>query len=165
MPGRNYIAGQLLSLLSLPQFSPPRKFHQFDVSSMTKGVNASGLNPLSALQRVVTIAKLTTLLSAALTILCAVVIVGAQVTVWIRTGIWESYRLGSVVRSLKAGDADVYVTASTPNSAPKLTTTQVMVDWLLEIPTTPLLMVVVALHLAFYLYLVAIDAHSDDRDH
>jgi hypothetical protein len=78
MPGRNYIAGQLLSLLSLPQFSPPRKFHQFDVWSMTKGVNASGLNPLSALQRVVTIAKLTTLLSAALTILCAVVIVGGD---------------------------------------------------------------------------------------
>ena len=69
-----------------------------------------GANRLSALQRIVTIAKLTTLLSAVLTILFAMVIFGVQVTSWLRTEMWEAYRLASVIRST-TGDSDVYVTA------------------------------------------------------
>ena len=118
---------------------------------------------MSALQRVVTIAKLTTLLSAVLTILCAGVIFGVQVTAWIRTGMWEPYRLASAISSLKGGHAEGYVLASTGKSPPELTTTQVMVDWFLEIPTTALLLVVAALHFAFYLYVVAIEKHQNIR--
>ena len=163
MPSRNYIAG---SLESLAQFSPRRKFHQFDVWSMTRSVGERvGANRLSALQRVVTIAKLATLLSAVSTILCAVVIVGVQVTAWIRTGMWEAYRLGSVIRGLKGGHADVYVTASTTKTATELTDTQVLLDWFLEIPTTALLLAVAALHFAFYLYVVAIEQRQNIRGH
>ena len=131
---------------------------------MTRGVGERvGANRLSALQRVVTIAKLTTLLSAVLTILCAGVIFGVQVTSWIRTGMWEAYRLASVIRGLKSGHADVYVTASTGKSATELTNTQVMVDWFLEIPTTALLLMVAALHFVFYLYVVAIEKQQNIR--
>jgi hypothetical protein len=124
-----------------------------------------GANRLSALQRTITIAKLATLLSAVSTILCAVVIVGVQVTAWIRTGMWEAYRLGSVIRGLKGGRADVYVTASTTKSATELTDTQVLLDWFLEIPTTALLLAVAVLHFAFYLYVVAIEQRQYIRGH
>ena len=95
----------------------------------------------------------------------SVAIVGVQVTAWIRTGMWEAYRLGSVIRGLKSGHADVYVTASVGKSPTELTNTQVLVDWFLEIPTTALLLAVAALHFAFYLYVVAIEQRQNIRDH
>ena len=104
-----------------------------------------------------TIAKSTTLLSAVVTIVYVVAIVGVQVTAWFRTGMWETYRLGSVIRSLTSGRTAVYTTASVSAPATEPTTTQALVGWLLEIPTTTILLAVVALHFAFYLYLAAFE--------
>jgi hypothetical protein len=124
-----------------------------------------GANRLSALQRVVTIAKLTTLLSAVLTILCAIGIFGLQITSWIRTGMWDAYRLASVVTSLKCGRAEGYVLASTGSSATELTNAQVMVEWFLQVPTTALLLAVAALHFAYYLYVLSFEEQHNIRDH
>ena len=55
---------------------------------------------LSAVQRLVQLAKVATLLSAVFTILCVLVVFGSQVASWNRTGVWDTYRLSSVVRSL-----------------------------------------------------------------
>jgi hypothetical protein len=124
-----------------------------------------GANRLSALQRVVTIAKLTTLLSGVLTILCAAVIFGVQITAWIQTGTWDAYRLASVIRTPKISHANVYVTASVSNFATELTNTQAMIDWLLEIPTTALFLVVAALNFAFYLYVLSFEEQRKVREH
>jgi hypothetical protein len=95
--------------------------------------------------------------------LCAVAIVGVQVAAWFRTGMWETYRLGSVIRSLESGHTAVYVTASVGKSPTEPTNTQVLVDWCLEIPTTTILLAVAALHFAFYLYVVAFEKQQNIR--
>jgi hypothetical protein len=114
---------------------------------------------LSGFQRVVKLAKLTTLLSGVLTILCAVMIAGLQITSWIRAGVWDTYLLSSVIRALQ-GDT-VYVTASINKT--ELTIKQAIVDWLLGIPAIVPLLVVTALHLAFYLYLAAVEKEASSH--
>jgi hypothetical protein len=104
----------------------------------------------------VKLAKLTTLLSGVLTILCAVMIAGLQIISWIRAGVWDTYLLSSVIRALQ-GDT-VYVTASINKT--ELTIKQAIVDWLLGIPAIVPLLVVAALHLAFYLYLAAVEKEA-----
>jgi len=106
----------------------------------------------------VKLVKLTTLLSGVLTILCAVMIAGLQISSWIRNGVWDLYRLSSVIRSLQGEHNTVYVTAS--DNEIELTIKQAMVDWLLGIPAIVPLLVITALHLAFYLYLAAIEKEA-----
>ncbi len=62
---------------------------------------------------------------------------------------------------LKSDRNDVYVTASTDKFQTELTSTQLMVDWLLGIPTVLFLLVVAGLHVFFYLYLVNIEKQRD----
>jgi hypothetical protein len=115
---------------------------------------------LSALQRLVKLARITAIISAVLTILCAALIFGLQVASWTRTGVWDAYLLSSVVKSLKTDQVDVYFTASSDKFQTKLTNTQVIVDWFLRIPTTAILLVVAALHFVFYLYLTVIEKEA-----
>jgi hypothetical protein len=164
----NLAPGHVLRRTSsrLAQLSLRRKFRQFDDRSMTRAIAEQvGARRLSAIQRVATIAKLTTLLSAVLTILCAAAIVGVQVTGWFRTGTWGTYRLGSVIRSLKSGRSAAYVTASVGKSPTEPTSAQVLVNWFLEIPTTTILLAVAALHFAFYLYIVAFEKQQNLGGH
>jgi hypothetical protein len=115
-------------------------------------------------------AKITALLSAAWTILCAVMIVGFQAASWIRNGVWDGYRLSSVLKSLKGDQNITYVTASADKFDAELTTKQAIADWLLGIPAIVPLLIVAALHLAFYLGLgsskkkpLELEAARDDR--
>jgi hypothetical protein len=106
-------------------------------------------------QRLVKLAKVATLLSAAFTISCALVIFGSQVASWSRTGVWDTHRLSSVVRSLK--DDQTYMTASANQSQGKLSSKEAMIDWLLGTPTVAILLIVVAFHFVFYLFLAFLD--------
>ena len=124
-------------------------------------LNDAGGEPVSAFKRIVRLAKFTTLLSGVFTILCTGVVFGLQVTSWLQTGLWEAYQLSSVMGMLKSDRNDVYVTASTDKFQTELTSTQLMVDWLLGIPTVLLLLVVAGLHVFFYLYLVNIETQRD----
>ena len=145
----------------LAQFMLRRKFHLSDVWSMTKGAGERyGAGHLSAFQRVVKLARLTASISAVLTILCAALVFGLQVTSWNRTGVWEAYPLSSAIKSLKGDRADVYFTASSGKFQTELTNRQVLVDWLLGIPTVALLLAVAALHIVFYLYLAVIEQEA-----
>jgi hypothetical protein len=107
---------------------------------------------VSRFQRVTKFAKLTTLLSGALTILSAMIVAGLELTSWVRTGVWDAYRLSWAMRLLKGDRSAIYVTASS-NTGTALTTKQAAVEWLLAIPVTVPLLGVAALHLAFYWYL------------
>jgi hypothetical protein len=104
----------------------------------------------------------TTLLSAVLTILYAVVIFGLQVTSWIRAGVWETHRLSSVIRSLKSDDGITYTTASSDKIQTELTSKQEMIEWLLGTPTIAILLMVAALLFVFYFYLVAVEKQEQN---
>jgi hypothetical protein len=127
---------------------------------MTKDLNDSGARRLSAFLQVVKFAKMTALLAAAWTILCAVLIVGWQVTSWIQNGEWEAYRVSSVIISLKNDRNYKYVTASLDKIETDSTIQQVLADWLLDIPAIVPLLIVAALLLAFYLKLSAIEKRA-----
>ena len=103
---------------------------------------------LSAFQRLVQFAKITALLSAVWTILCAALIIGLQVF----SGEWNAYRLSSVIESLKRDQNSVYVTASSNKSETEWT----IADWLLELPAIVPLLIIAALLLAFYLRLAVL---------
>ncbi len=111
-------------------------------------------------QRLVRYAKITALLSAVWTILCAVLIVGWQVTSWLQNGVWDAYPLSSVIKSLENDQAVSYVTASSDKFETKLMDKQVMADWLLEIPAIVALLIASALLLAFYMRLTVIEKNS-----
>jgi hypothetical protein len=124
-------------------------------------VNDSGASRLSAFKRIVRLAKLTTLLSGVLTILCTAVVFGSQVASWIRTGLWEAYGLSSVIGVLKGDRNDVFVTASSEKFQTEVTSTQATLDWLLGIPIVLLLLLVAGLYVFFYLYLVHSEKQQD----
>jgi hypothetical protein len=129
---------------------------------MTSG--DSGGRRLSAFLRVVKFAKITALLSAVWTILCAAIIVGLQVTSLIRNGVWDAYQLSSIIKSLKSGQNITYVTASSDRFAMDLTIKQVMADWFLEIPAIVPLLIVAALLLGFYLRLAVIEKEASGKN-
>ena len=110
-----------------------------------------GAGLLSSFQRpLLGFAKISALLSAVWTGLCAVLLSTCQVTSWLRTGVWDAYPLSSAINGLKIGGGDRYVTASSEGFKPESTSTQVMVDWLLEIPTIVILLIALSLLLGFY---------------
>ena len=105
------------------------------------------------LQKVVKLTKVTALLSAGWTILCAVMIIGWQVS----SGVEDSSRLSSIVKILKSDQKSTYVTANSTEYTGALTTNQVMIDWLLQIPALVPLVIVAALLLLFYRRLAVIE--------
>jgi hypothetical protein len=83
-------------------------------------------------------------------------LLGWQVTDWIKDSIWNPYPLSSLVESLNGNQNTTYVTASVDTST-VATLKRAAVEWLLEVPTIVPLLVVIALHLALYLYLAALE--------
>jgi hypothetical protein len=73
------------------------------------------------------------------------------------TGVWDAYPISSVLNSLKNDGVNTYVTAS--SDKPELTSTQVMVDWLLEIPTIVALLIALSSLLAFYGLVKIVDSN------
>jgi hypothetical protein len=100
-------------------------------------------------------AKIAALLSAGWTFLCGALIVGLQVTLWLRNGIWETYSLSSVIKVLESNQNIKYVTASSDKFE-----TEGMADWLLEIPAMVPLLIALALLLSFYWRLTIIERRN-----
>jgi hypothetical protein len=103
---------------------------------------------VSAFQRTVKFAKLTALLSAVWTIVCAALLA------WISSGAAETYRVSSVARFLKS-TANSFALASVPNEA--TADTHALADWLLDLPATVPLLIVAALLLVLYRWLAMIE--------
>jgi hypothetical protein len=101
-----------------------------------------------ATQRLLKFARLTALLSAAWTILCALLLLGWQTMVWLRDDAWQSYTLATVIRNLHRTEDLTYVTASADRAR-----TEGVGDWLLDTPASAFLLIVAAMLLAFYLWL------------
>jgi len=95
-------------------------------------------------------------LSGALTIFCALLVVGLQVASWKKTGVWNPYPLSSVIESIKDDRDDTYVTASVGPPA-EVTIRQALIEWVLGIPVIVLLMAAAVMHFALYLYLTRLE--------
>jgi hypothetical protein len=131
-------------------------YQRCNVWGMTKDHMIRGTS-VSTFQQLLRFAKLTAVLAAALTILCAVMIVGWQVTSWIQNGEWNSYPVSSVISSLQRDQNNTYVTASLKKVETGSPFWEAVADWLLDIPAIVPLLIVAALLLAFYLKLSAIE--------
>jgi hypothetical protein len=96
---------------------------------------------LTAFQRrLVKFAKITALLSAVWTALCAVMLAGWQVTSWLQNGVWDAYPLASVIKNLKGEQGVTYATTSSDELKTEPINIHGIYDWVLEIPAiAPLL--------------------------
>jgi hypothetical protein len=101
-------------------------------------------------------AKLLVTLSGALTIFCALLVVGLQIASWKKTGVWNPYPLSSVIESIKDDGADIYVTASVGTPADE-TIRPALIEWVLGIPAIVLLMAAAVMHFALYLYITRLE--------
>jgi hypothetical protein len=117
---------------------------------------------VSTFQQLLRFAKLTALLAAAFTILCAVMIVGWQVTSWIQNGEWNAYPISSVISSLQSDENATYVTASLKKVERGSPFWEAIADWLLGIPAIAPLLIAAVLLLALYLKLSAIEKASSN---
>jgi hypothetical protein len=90
------------------------------------------------------LAKLSTALSGALTVLCATAITVLQVVAGLRDGIWEPHRVSWLVERLRGGQL-VYQTASvTPHEIGRLS----------DVPVLAILAAAILVHVLLYSFLV-----------
>jgi hypothetical protein len=106
----------------------------------------------------VKLAKLTTAISGALTVFCAVTLAGLEAAACLTEGVWEPYRLSSILASLQ-NDRNSYFTASVKRDHSQ------MIDWFLGVPTISLLAIVAAAHFVFYSYLVEFEKRAFGPSH
>jgi hypothetical protein len=85
----------------------------------------------------------------------------SQLASWYRNGEWEDYRLSTIFDILSHNVR--YVTAGSNTLANESTFKQMIVDRLLGIPVVAALLVVVAVHLAFYCYLAGIEKRASNH--
>ena len=99
-------------------------------------------------------AKLTVLIADIWTIFCAVLIVGWQITIFIRDGSWQALPLSLVFLGTgEYGKGDVFSTASIPKIEGSRAATS-FVDVLLQMPIVSLSFLAAAFLTAFYLWLL-----------
>jgi hypothetical protein len=97
-------------------------------------------------QRLIRLTKTTALISALWTSFCAAFLVGWQVTVWLREGVWHSYTVGALIM----GDPEVTFTTASY-------TEEGIVEKLLEIPAVVPLLVAVILLFAFHSWVASFE--------
>ena len=114
---------------------------------------------MGAAHRVVRLVKLTTAISGALTVSCAVTLAGLQAAAGLTDGVWEPYRLSTILASLQNQKSPSYFTASVRHDQPY------MIDWLLGLPAVPLLAIVAVLHFVLYFYLAGFEKRSSHPSH
>jgi hypothetical protein len=113
---------------------------------MTRGYAFSAFPPLAK------IARATTLFSGISTALIAAVIFVVEFSAWIRSGVWKSFSISSLLARLQQDQGSVYVLAGVDPAEPaELSVGQVIADWFYSIPAIGALIVIAALHLLFYL--------------
>jgi hypothetical protein len=118
-------------------------------------------NPLSAFQQhLVRFAKIATLVSVAWTVLCAILLVGWQTTLWLQEGVWNSYSLSSLIGRLERDRVATYVTAGAAKLETGSINKQAVLNWLLEMPSIVPLLIASALLLGFYIWLKDIEKKS-----
>jgi hypothetical protein len=105
--------------------------------------------------RLILFTRITALVANIWTIFCAVLIVGWQMTIFLREGSWHALPLSSVFSELKSSRGEVYSTASIDKIERSHLTN--LADALLQVPVVVPLLLGAALLTAFYLWLLDIE--------
>ena len=103
-------------------------------------------------------AKLTVLTANVLTIFCAVLIVGWQITIFLRDGSWRALPLSFFLSPRPNGIGEVFVTASIDKLGGSQSTA--FVDALIHVPASLILLLGVAFLTAFYWWLSNIEKRT-----
>ena len=106
---------------------------------------------MSASLRLIRFARRTTLVAVIWTIFCAVLIVGWQMTIFLREGSWHALPLSSVFNTLESNRAEIYSTASIDKIERSHSAN--LADALLHVPVIVPLLLGAALLIAFYFWL------------
>jgi hypothetical protein len=92
--------------------------------------------------------KIAARISATVTLALAGLILGWQVTSWVRTGEWNSFPISSALSLAHLERPAIYVTASV-SDRPSSLDIQTIYDWFLDLPTSGFLLAVAAVLLGF----------------
>jgi hypothetical protein len=95
-----------------------------------------------------TFLKIAARLSATGTFILAALILGWQVTLWMRTDEWSSFPISSALYLANLQPPAIYVTASV-SDRPASLDLQTIIDWLLDLPASGFLLAVAAVLLGF----------------
>jgi hypothetical protein len=95
-----------------------------------------------------TFLKIVARISAIGTFILAGLILGWQVTLWMRTDEWNSFPVSSALYLANLQPPAIYVTASVPDS-PSSPNLPMIYDWLLDLPASGFLLAVAAVLLGF----------------
>jgi hypothetical protein len=112
---------------------------------------------VSIRRRTTALAQIGTLISAASASLLAVLVFGWQVVSSMATGEWTPFPLANVLSLARVEPPVIYVVASQSESETNALNAQTMVDWLLDFPTSVLLLLVAAIFLAIWRLVGSID--------
>lgn len=106
---------------------------------------------MTLFHRLIRFAKMTALVADIWTILYAVLIVGWQITSFLREGSWPALPLASVINKLELSGGAIYATASVGET--QRGQLEYVTDAMLSVPAIVLLLLAAALLTAFYLWL------------
>ena len=116
---------------------------------------------MSASLRLIRFARMTALVADIWTIFCAVLIVGWQVTIFLKEGSWHALPLASVFNTLEFNRGEIYSTASIDKIERSHSAN--LADALLQVPVIVPLLLGAAFLTAFYLWLSDIERrHSQN---
>ena len=90
------------------------------------------------------LAKLSTALSGALTVLCATAITVSQVVAGLKDGIWEPHRVSWLVEHLRSSQVRYQTASMTPHE----------IGWLPDVPIVAILAAATLVHVLLYSFLV-----------
>ena len=110
--------------------------------------------------RIIGFAKWTAWTVNAATTVCAILMAGWQVVIFLRDGSWPALPLSLLFGKAEDAQRDIYSTASVNKIA---STAPDFVDMLLQIPIIVILVLAVILLSAFYLWLSAIEKEARAR--
>lgn len=105
--------------------------------------------------RLVRFAKLTVLVTIASTIFCAFLIVGWQITIFLRDGSSRALPLSLVFNTPAFNQGEVYLTASIDKTSKSWTTN--FTDAVLHMPIITILLLAVAVLTAFYSWILRVE--------
>jgi len=105
--------------------------------------------------RLVRFAKLTVSVTIASTIFCTFLIVGWQITIFLRDGSWRALPLSLVFNTPEFKQGEVYLTASIDKTSESWTTN--LTDAVLHMPIITILLLAVAVLTAFYSWILRVE--------
>jgi hypothetical protein len=92
---------------------------------------------------------------------CAVLLVGWQITSWLQKGAWDVFSVSSLIKRIEHDHVAAYAMASADRPATDLIDKSPVVDWLLAVPAIVPLVIATALLFGFYIWLDKVEKSAN----